>query len=379
MKKEEFMKKVVVLMLAVVFVMSITVLNIGCKEPEVIIETVTETVVETVTETVEVEAEKEEMFFAYVIHIPTPFTESIKRGAEAAALNYNASMEVVIPSKFDTLEQIALFEAMIAKGAVAITVVAADAAAWIVPIQGAADAGVKVATANVYAEGSVANMYAGTSGWSEGQALGDAILNDPDAPIDQVGKVVIGSCLPGLPVLEGRTNGLIDKLSTNPNWELSDVLDTSLSLDSTVTFWETAYNANPDLVMGVGSCAFDLPSIFKVKSKNPNVDFYFAGYDLEPDALSALQEGYANITIGQGPYLQGYLPMMAFFEHFLLGNPLTEGWADPGSEVVTQANVEDFVERETNQFAESEWYAKVIEEQFTPIWEKVKPWDVYIP
>ena len=73
------------------------------------------------------------------------------------------------------------------------------------------------------------------------------------------------------------------------------------------------------MLMGVGSCAFDLPAIFKFKSKNPGPDFYFAGYDLEPDALSALEEGYANITIGQGPYLQGYLPMMAFFPSITIG------------------------------------------------------------
>ena len=38
----------------------------------------------------------------------------------------------------------------------------------------------------------------------------------------------------------------------------------------------------------------------------------------------------ANIAVGQGPYLQGYLPMMAMFEHILNGNPMAEGWADPG-------------------------------------------------
>jgi len=133
------------------------------------------------------------------------------------------------------------------------------------------------------------------------------------------------------------------------------------------------------MVMGCGSCAFDGPGILRFKDKYPEADFYFAGYDLEPDGLQALQEKKANILMGQGPYLQGYLPMMALYEHLLNGNPLAEGWADPGSEVVTQANVDDFIERETNEFAERDWYEKVIEEQFTPIWEKVKPWSEYTP
>ena len=50
------MKKTIIFSMVVVFVFSIIYMGIGCKEPEVVVETVTETV----TETVEVEAEEEE-------------------------------------------------------------------------------------------------------------------------------------------------------------------------------------------------------------------------------------------------------------------------------------------------------------------------------
>jgi len=43
------MKKVIIWIFAVVIVMSLTVLGIGCKEPETVTETITETVTETVT------------------------------------------------------------------------------------------------------------------------------------------------------------------------------------------------------------------------------------------------------------------------------------------------------------------------------------------
>ena len=54
------MKKHLTIMLAFVFTISILYMGIGCKEPEVITETVVETVTETVVETVEVPAEEEE-------------------------------------------------------------------------------------------------------------------------------------------------------------------------------------------------------------------------------------------------------------------------------------------------------------------------------
>ena len=349
----------------------------ACKaEPEVIVETVIETQI--VTETTIVEVEKEDPLFAYVIHVPIPFTDSIRRGAENAAKDYDAKIEVVAPSKMDTMEQIALFEAMVAKGAVGIGVVSADASAWVVPIQNAMKQGIVVGCGNVYAEGSGATIFAGISGYMDGLALGDALLADP-AAMALTGKVILGSCLPGLPVLDGRTTGVAEKMAENPNWEVSTVFDTGLSGEATFTFWETAYNANPDMVMGVGSCAFDLPAILVLKEKNPQMDFYFASYDLPPDSLEAIQNGSANIAVGQGPYLQGYLPMMAMFEHILNGNPMAEGWADPGQEIVTASNVTDFIERETNFVVEYEMYKEIIEKNYTPIWEKVKPWDQYVP
>ncbi len=374
------MKKVKLLIVAGVVGALILALAIlpGCTQPETIVETVIETVTETVTETVEVEVEKEDILFAYVIHVPIPFTESIKRGAENAASDYGATIEVVTPSKMDTMEQIALYEAMVAKGAKGIGVVTADASAWIVPIQNATEQGVITACGNVYAEGSGSPLFAGISGYGDGIALGGALLDDPDA-MALTGKVILGSCVPGLPVLDGRTDGVSEKMAENPNWEVSEVFDTKVTAAETYTFWETAYNANPDMVIGIGSCAFDLPAILKLKEKNPQMDFYFASYDLEPDALIALQTGAVNIAMGQGPYLQGYLPIMALIEHLMNGNPMADGWADPGQEIVTQANVDDFVERENNTFVEKAYYADHIAANFTPIWEKVKPWSEFRP
>jgi ribose transport system substrate-binding protein len=53
------MKKTFIWVISAIMVLSLAFLGIGCKEPEVIVETVVETVTETVTETVEVEVEAE--------------------------------------------------------------------------------------------------------------------------------------------------------------------------------------------------------------------------------------------------------------------------------------------------------------------------------
>src|SRR6185503_10774123 len=49
----------------------------------------------------------------------------------------------------------------------------------------------------------------------------------------------------------------------------------------------------------------------------------------EPTTLEAVRDGTAQITIGQHPYLQGYLPILALVEHLRLGKSL-EGWIVEG-------------------------------------------------
>jgi simple sugar transport system substrate-binding protein len=37
---------------------------------------------------------------------------------------------------------------------------------------------------------------------------------------------------------------------------------------------------------------------------------FFSGFDVTPAAVTAMQEGYLNLSIDQQPYLQGYLPIL---------------------------------------------------------------------
>jgi|GEM_PF-1048595 len=316
--------------------------------------------------------------FAFVLHVAIPFTESIRRGALNAGTDYGiTNMEVVAPSAMDTAEQIGLFTAEVAKGCVGISLVAAEAAAWNVPINDAVDKGIIVNTGNCAAPDSKQSLYVGISGYMDGLALGEAIMNNPDTP--KKGKIVLASCKPGLPVLDGRTTGVMEVLSKNPDYEIIGPLDSGLSPEATYSFWESAYAANPDMVMAVGSCAFDLPALYKFKQKNTDATFACVSYDLEPDALAGIKEGLLTIACGQGPYLQGYVPMAAIFEHLVLGNPLTEGWFNPGEEIVTKENVDVFIKRELDVEAEYEWYKDYMDTNLKPFWENAQPMSEYVP
>lgn len=66
------MKKYLMIFLILIFSVSMLTIGIGCKEPEVVVETVTETVVETVEVEVEVEAETDEKVVIKYAHMNSP-------------------------------------------------------------------------------------------------------------------------------------------------------------------------------------------------------------------------------------------------------------------------------------------------------------------
>jgi ABC-type sugar transport system substrate-binding protein len=91
------------------------------------------------------------------------------------------------------------------------------------------------------------------------------------------------------------------------------------------------------------------------------------------ETLDAIKAGNAHVAIGQHPYLQGYLPVLALTQHLRDGKPLVKGWVDVGTEVVTKANVDQVTPRESDPTARSRWYADYIAKHFADLAAGAKP------
>jgi len=370
-----------VLALIIAVILAITLIP-GCRKVTPATTTAAET---TAAETTTAETVKtispDQLKLAFVIHIAIPFTDAIRRGAEAAAKDYGVSIDVVAPSKYDVMEQISLFEAEIAKGVQGICTVAADAKAWEVPTNNAIDKGILVYHANVGSPASKVDGIVGISGYQDGLILGDAMFKLPEVQALGLGsdvKVVVTECDPSLAVLQGRGNGVMDVMKEKaPNWKVLGPFTEGMSNEAAYTFYETQFTATPDVAIMISSCAFGVPAMTRHKQKTPAAKYIVVGYDLEPDALNGIKDGIASLTLGQRPFLQGYLPVMAMCEYFLKGNPLAKGWISPGNDVVNKDNVVDVIARETDPAKEYDFYKQVIASEFTPLWEKGKPYSEF--
>ena len=122
----------------------------------------------------------------------------------------------------------------------------------------------------------------------------------------------------------------------------------------------------------VGLCSLDPPNMAQIKERG-GYEWLAAGYDLETPTLEAIQDGYIAVSAGQQPYLQGYLPVLALVQELRTGTHIS-GWLEVPTDIVTAANVEDFLPRESDAQVQRDFYAAYIAEHFSDLSAAVRPY-----
>ena len=212
----------------------------------------------------------------------------------------------------------------------------------------------------------------GQDEYKSGVLLGQEILKQLTAKDVKSGKIVIGSCFPGNPVLDARSKGLHSVLDP-AGYTLTDDRDTKLDNTENYNIWDSLATANPDSVAMVGLCSLDPPNIGQVKERG-SYGWIGAGYDLETPTLEAISKGFIGVSAGQQPYLQGYLPVRALVEELKSGKNIS-GWLEVPTDIVTAANVEEFKPREGDAAVQKTFYAKYMAEHFADLAKGARPYD----
>lgn len=311
----------------------------------------------------------------YTIHVLNDFTVVIKRGAENAAKDLGADVNVQGPPNFDVRAAIAIFEGMAQRKNNGLVVMPMQGDLWETPIQRVAQSGTPVLTANVTLPGgSQTGAWFGQDEYNSGVILAGELKKQLDASGKKNGTVVVGVCAPGVDVLVQRYKGLTKGMEGS-GFTLTEAYNVKVEKPANYAAWEGLGVANKDIVAMVGLCSMDLPNLAELKTRT-NAKWIAAGYDLNVETLDAIRAGKVQVAIGQHPYLQGYLPVRALVEHAKDKKPLPSGWVDVGTEVVTKANVDDVYARETDRAAEAKWYADHMAKHFADLAAVAKPMPV---
>ena len=318
-------------------------------------------------------ADHSDIEIAYVLHGLNAFTERIKTGAEDAGRDLGVKVEVFGDASFDTPTHQAFFDAALQRGFDGIAVIPLPGDQWITPIQQAADQGVPLVGANITSLDSALTTWVGQDEYNSGVILGGEMKKQMDAAGLTEGKIAVGICDPAAQVLQDRDAGFRKALE-GTNFEILEAQDVDIPVPDNYARWENIMAANPDAVAAVGLCSIDIPNLAQLKERNAGT-WLIGGYDLDLPTLQAIEDGLAQVTVGQQEYLQGYLPVRALAEHLINGTPLVEGWLETPTEVVTAENVGDYVSRQSDNQVQHEYYQKYMAENFADLQAAARPYD----
>ena len=306
----------------------------------------------------------------YVVHIAgIPFCQQMIAGAVDAGKDLGIDVEPTGPSGLDAQAQIAMFNALETAGKNGIATVPYPAEDWVVPMENAMKEGILVSTMNVLPVAGTDTLFVGHDTFAGGVKLGEYAA---EALKDKTGTVVIGIAVPGAPPLEDRANGIISVLKEYSQFTIEGPFD--VGQDPIVSYdnWQTLYNKYPDAIAFLGVSAPDIPNLSKIRER-AGEDFFVGGFDLEPETLTAIKNGFAEVTIGQHPYLQGYLPILGMAQALLEGKPMLTGWIDVGSPVVDKNNIDEIMAVESDPKALYDYYNKLIKAEYSDLASIAKP------
>lgn len=318
-------------------------------------------------------ADNSDVEIAYVLHGLNTFTERMKVGAEDAGKDYGVTLEVFGDASFDTPTHQAFFETALQREFDGIAVVTLPGDQWITPIQQAADAGVPLVGANVTGLETALTSWVGQDEYNSGVILGGELLTQFEAAGVTEGKIAVGICSAAAKVLQDRDSGL-RKAFEGSSFEVLEAQEVLIPVPDNYGRWENVMAANPDAVAAVGLCSIDIPNLAQLKERTGG-SWLIGGYDLDPPTLQAIKDGWAQVTVGQQEYLQGYLPVRMLAEHLIDGTPLVENWQETPTEVVTIDNVEDYVSRQTDNAVQYDYYQDYMAENFADLEASGRPYD----
>jgi ABC-type sugar transport system substrate-binding protein len=265
-----------------------------------------------------------------------PFIQQIVDGAQAAAKDLGVELVVSQESGGDPEAQLRAVQNFVNSGVKGVAT-SAPGESMAKGLNEIIASGVPIVQYNLLVK-SVNAPYVGEKSVESGRILGKMVVEKLGGA-GAKGKVILGNCFPGFPVLENRAKGVQESLKAAAGLTVLGPFDVKVSAVDNYNQWEQLYAANPDAVALVGLCAPDIASLGKLSAANGD-KFVAGGYDLTEDNLAAIKGGHAYVTLGQSAFVQGYLPVALLVNAIKAKKTLGPGFYDSGTQVVTAGSVD---------------------------------------
>jgi ribose transport system substrate-binding protein len=265
------------------------------------------------------------------------FYISMACGAQAAADELGAELEVQAPDKFDATLQTPLLAAVIQSRPDAILIAPNDRVAMIAPIQDAINAGIAVFTVDTKIESDIAIANIASDNVLGGQMAADALA----ALINETGSVYVTNVNPGISTTDQRAEGFEEGIKKYPNIKYLGVEYNNDDPATAASQTAAKIQANPDLAGIFGTNLFGAEgAATAVKEAGKTGMIKIVGFDAGPQQVQDLRTGTVDVLIAQHPYDIGNTGVRMAVEYLNTKTAPAERVVTTGYTVVTPDNVD---------------------------------------
>jgi ribose transport system substrate-binding protein len=282
-----------------------------------------------------------------------PYWSQVEQGVKAAGKVLGVDTRFFVPQKEDINAQLQMLESFIAQRFDGIAIAPSDPTAVMPTIKKALEAGIPVITLDTDSPESGRYVYIGTDNYQAGYSAG-LIMREL---LNGRGKIVIGTgSLTAMNSLQ-RIQGFKDAIA-GTEIQILDTLNDEEDGARAVSLAESALNAHPDLDAFFGVYAYNGPSqALVVKNAGKAGKIKIVCFDTTTDILQYVKEGVIQATMGQRPYMMGYLSVVTLYlmsktgvQNTLAMLPkveaegITDYVIDTGVDIVTPQNLSNYLE-----------------------------------
>jgi simple sugar transport system substrate-binding protein len=243
----------------------------------------------------------------------------VRQGMKDAATMLGCKSEHLGPPDYKPEEVIAIMENLLKSGIDGASLFVTETGMFDKVIKDYMDAGVPIILMpGGYEDAEKWGLaFIGQHHYTAGLAWGERIVKIL-GPNTQGKEVIFVTEAPGQNTLELRMKGAqegLDKAGIKYK-----VLDGTTDREKSYAVIENAFRANPKIVGIFAPDTTGTPAggLF-VKNNKLQGKVFVGGFDLVPDALQGIKEGYIDHVIDQYPYLQGYLVIHQLYLKKTLG------------------------------------------------------------
>lgn len=228
-----------------------------------------------------------------------------------------------------------------------------------------------VAVDTVPLDGSNVTTYVGNDNAGIGRMLAEEAIRllGPDAS----GTVVVGTTVPGVPVLDQRAEGIKAAFAEKlPSVQVLGPFETKIEPTLNFGIWNGLVKANPDALAFLGTGDQDSYNLAKIKQQNKGT-YLTAGFDLNAATLRAVEDGTNFATLSPEHFMKGAVAIRLLAEAATEDKALPEGWVDSGALLVTKDNVAEIIARQESESAKDKWFGPKLDEFFSDMDAHLRP------